>query len=430
VRSDPRNQVERRMIRKGLRAGFKLSLDLGREENGYRKVLPFRRSWLAIGILLAFDIAFSIPAVTTFQQAASEWGKFDDLFDLVSALFLSAWLLGWSIAPILMTTILAVLLFGREVIKVESGKVQIILGLPGIGLKGEYKVSKMRNMSLQAPIKGSGNSWRGSHISFDYGANSCEFGSNISEEDFAAIGNSIAVVGGTPIRTGDARPSELKGEWEPEIWQEDKALPEPVHFDPVVETEPVTMGSLSTITLVLANLIPLFGAAFLGWNLGTVMVLYWAESAVIGFFNVCKIAVIGRWFALLAGPFFIGHFGAFMAVHFLFIYGIFVQGLEDNSGGDLKEVGQLFVGLWPALATLFASHAISFFNNFIGRKEYLHRKVNKQMSEPYSRIVAMHLVLILGGGITLVVGEATPVLIVVIGLKIWFDVRAHLNERG
>ena len=51
------------------------------------------------------------------------------------------------------------------------------------------------------------------------------------------------------------------------------------------------------------------------------------------------------------------------------------------------------------------------------------------MSEPYERIAFMHLVLIFGGGLTLVLGEPTPVLLVVIALKIWFDVKAHLKQR-
>ena len=180
----------------------------------------------------------------------------------------------------------------------------------------------------------------------------------------------------------------------------------------------------------MANLVPLAGAAFYGWNLGHVMVLYWAESAVIGVFSVCKIVVVGRWFALLAGPFFVGHFGAFMSVHFLFIYGIFIQGVQDNSGGDLSEVMQMFTDLWPALAILFASHAFSFFHNFLGRKEYLGRGVQTQMAEPYRRIVFMHVVVILGGGLTLVLGKPTPVLLLVIALKIYFDVKAHLKQRA
>ena len=158
----------------------------------------------------------------------------------------------------------------------------------------------------------------------------------------------------------------------------------------------------------------------MGWDLGSVLVLYWAESAVIGFFNICKIIVIGRWAALVTVPFFLGHFGGFMAVHFLFIYTIFVEGLQnDSAGGDLGTVAQLFIGLWPALAALFASHAFSFFQNFIGRREYLKRTVQTQMSEPYSRIIFMHMILIFGGGVTMFLGEATPVLLVVIGLKIY-----------
>jgi hypothetical protein len=42
----------------------------------------------------------------------------------------------------------------------------------------------------------------------------------------------------------------------------------------------------------------------------------------------------------------------------------------------------------------------------------------------------MHLVLIFGGGLTLVLGSPTPVLLLVIGAKIWFDLRAHLKERA
>jgi hypothetical protein len=90
----------------------------------------------------------------------------------------------------------------------------------------------------------------------------------------------------------------------------------------------------------------------------------------------------------------------------------------------------MFIALWPALLALFVSHAYSFFTNFIGRKEYRGRQLNQQMSEPYSRIVFMHLVLIFGGGLTLMLGEATPVLIIVIGLKVFFDIRAHIKQRN
>ena len=183
--------------------------------------------------------------------------------------------------------------------------------------------------------------------------------------------------------------------------------------------------------LIIANLAPIAGSVFFDWNLGDVMVLYWAESAIIGLFNVCKIAIIGRWTALLMGPFFIGHFGGFMAVHFLFLYTIFVApqtGME--SGNELADVAQLFITLWPALAALFISHAFSFYTNFLGRHEFRDRTVNQQMTEPYSRIIFMHLILIFGGGLVMILGDPAPILILVIGLKIYFDIKAHLKQHA
>ena len=96
--------------RKGIRPNYGVQLGPV-ADGGHVRRLPFRRAWLFIGVLLIFDLVFLVPAITTFRQAAAEWARLEDLFDLVSALFLSAWLLGWSIAPLLMTTVLALMLF-------------------------------------------------------------------------------------------------------------------------------------------------------------------------------------------------------------------------------------------------------------------------------------------------------------------------------
>jgi hypothetical protein len=228
------------------------------------------------------------------------------------------------------------------------------------------------------------------------------------------------------IRQGDALPAETEEPWEPAAVDVTPAVTEP----PEVDTEPVTAGSASTLALIAANLVPVAGTLFLGWNLSDVLVLYWAESAVIGFFNIGKIILISRWGALFSVPFFVGHFGGFMAVHFLFIYTIFVKGLNgmNGGGGDLADVAALFVTLWPALAALFLSHAYSFFTNFVGRGEYRRRTVKDQMGEPYGRIIFMQLVLIFGGGVSMIIGQTAPVLLAVIALKIYFDVKAHIKE--
>lgn len=416
------------MKRKGLRPALTIGFDLPVEEGGFRRVLPFRRSWIAIAVLAAMDAAFIIPAIITSRQAMAEWGSFDSLFDLVAALFLSAWLLGWIIAPLIMTTILVLMVFGREVLKAGPGYVEIFVGIPLIGITARYDVKKMRNLRFEQPLKKSGKSWRGSHLVFDYGANTVAFGSNISDDDKPELRARLERVTGEKIRHGEALPQEVNTNWE----ADDEIAGTATAVTSEIKHAPLSLTSPTTLVLIIVNLIPVAGSVFLDWKLADVMVLYWAESAVIGFFNICKIIVIGRWAALFAAPFFAGHFGGFMVVHFLFIYTIFIEMPHSGgtSGGDLAEIALLFTSLWPALAALFISHGFSFFVNFLGRQEYRGRSVNDQMSEPYSRIIFMHLVLILGGGLTMALGSAVPVLLIMIALKVFFDVKAHLKQHG
>jgi hypothetical protein len=285
----------------------------------------------------------------------------------------------------------------------------------------------MRNLRFERPPAKSGRSWRGGHMLFDYGANPVRFGSDLDGATAIDLRHAVEAACGTEIRSGEALPEELQGPWE----KAPAELPAAAGPDSGSADEALSLASPSALFLIVANLVPIMGAAFLGWHLSDVMVLYWAESAIIGFYNICKIAVIGRWTALAAVPFFVGHFGGFMAVHFLFVYGIFVEGMQDGgSGGDLRAVATLFIGLWPALLALFLSHGYSFLANFLGRQEYRRRTVKDQMTEPYSRIVFMQLVLIFGGFLTMLLGSPTPVLLLVVGAKIWFDLRAHLKQHA
>jgi len=416
------------MIRKGLRPRYRVGMAIQTGPKAYPGFWRFRRSWKVIAVLAVIDIIFLVPAVITFIQASGEWSRFDSLFDLVGAVFLSAWLLGWSTAPLIMTGILVLMLLGRETLTIRPGTIELTLGLSLIGLVANYEISKMRNLRLEDPPKKSGSSWRGKHFAFDYGANPVRFGSDVNGDQLEEIRNSIRAISGSPVRQGQALTEEIEQPWESE-----KEAVSPVGREyPVADAAPVALTSPSTLALIIANLVPVAGTLFWGWDLSDVLVLYWAESAVIGFFNICKIIMIGKFAALFAVPFFIGHFGGFMAVHFLFLYTIFVKGIQgmNDPGNDLIDVARLFVGLWPALAALFISHAYSFYVNFIRRAEYRRRTVGNQMSEPYSRIVFMQLVLIFGGGLSMIIGQTGPVLTGVIALKIFLDVKAHIREHA
>jgi hypothetical protein len=182
--------------------------------------------------------------------------------------------------------------------------------------------------------------------------------------------------------------------------------------------------------LILANLVPVFGVLFLGWDLFLLMLLYWMESAVVGFYTVLRIVKIARIFAILFIPFFIFHYGAFMTVHLAFILSLFGSGGDDIPIPPFSPVflSDVPLGIWFALLSLFVSHGVSFVRNFMGSREFQLTNTAKQMAMPYRRIVVMHLTIIFGGWFILVVGAPIGALIIMIFLKIFFDARAHIRE--
>ena len=52
-----------------------------------------------------------------------------------------------------------------------------------------------------------------------------------------------------------------------------------------------TAFTRSAIVLLIANAIPIIGVLFFGWSLITILVLYWLENGIVGFWNVPKIAL-------------------------------------------------------------------------------------------------------------------------------------------
>jgi hypothetical protein len=83
--------------------------------------------------------------------------------------------------------------------------------------------------------------------------------------------------------------------------------------------------SPSVIVLVLANLIPLGGVLFFGWQVFPIMFLFWLENVVVGAFNVVKM-ILARGpgshvgVKLFLVPFFTVHYGIFTLVHGVFVF--------------------------------------------------------------------------------------------------------------
>ena len=407
-------------MRKARPERFRISL---RDEAGGTPLpLPARRMW-PIGIFLG--VAFLIFAGIGWSQIASMRGhEVRSVFDLVFILFQGFWVVGWSVGVFILGALTVLLLFYGESARLRDGRLIYTPSLGPLRLSTEYDLAKIRNLRLERAGGGPGDNVR---IQFDYGDGGIGLGDTMPRSEAEKL---IAVIRQAAPDVSRVEVDEIST---PSVPPPSKA-PSPVRTaaSPVRQEPPPSITSPSTLALIGANLISLAGVLFLDWKLGDVMVLFWAESAVIGFWNVIKLAVVGKWAALFAAPFFVGHFGGFMAGHFLFIYYLFVRGINalGPEAGVWAALLDLFVPLWPALAVLFISHGVSFFTNYLGRREYLGTDLKTQMGEPYKRIIVMHLTIILGGFLTMLLRTPVAALLLLIALKTATDLYAHRKEHA
>jgi hypothetical protein len=195
---------------------------------------------------------------------------------------------------------------------------------------------------------------------------------------------------------------------------------------------------VSVLALLAANLFPLAGVIFLGWDVFPLMVLFWMENLVIGIYTVFKMLLIphnnANWAAKLSIiPFFCVHYGIFTLVHGIFVFVLFGGYLTGVSSPiDPAEAWQRvwdYQLVWGGLILLI-SHGVSLFRNYIGAGEYKQSKLNQVMGQPYGRVIILHVTILFGGFLMMILGSPVIGLILLIVLKTVIDIRAHLREHG
>ncbi len=200
---------------------------------------------------------------------------------------------------------------------------------------------------------------------------------------------------------------------------------------------------LPLLALVLANLVPVFGVLWLHWDVGAIVVLYWTENLVVGFYNLLKMLLTGGKSALGTMLFFCLHYGGFCAIH-----GMIVLELTQFAGeistqlpgaswpGPLVVIqkilyfGQQILDAAPpefgwACIALLLSHGASFLLLFVGQQEYRHTSVDALMAAPYKRIMVLHVAVIIGGFMVIELGQPLGLLLALVALKIVMDIMLH-----
>ena len=125
----------------------------------------------------------------------------------------------------------------------------------------------------------------------------------------------------------------------------------------------------STLLLLAANAIPLFGVMYWGWDVFVLLMLYWLETAIIGGWMIVRVAIApsgslgkieinGRPTtagSLFIAGFFVVHAGIFMGVHMVFLWSLFSGEWSKKIHGPIDFFSKMIIAtdLWIPLLVLF-----------------------------------------------------------------------------
>jgi hypothetical protein len=212
----------------------------------------------------------------------------------------------------------------------------------------------------------------------------------------------------------------------------------------------------ATLILLGANMVPLAGVLFWGWDAFVLLMLYWLETAIIGFWMLVRVAtapvaslasIKSEDGSSVTSPpglslFFIVHAGLFMGVHFVFLWTLFSGDWAGKIHGPIGFVRVLVIGtgLWLPLLVLFLARGFVLFYERIGARllAWLNRwrgrnpkpaaaiqgdPIGSVIGAFYARIVVMQIAII-GGGFLSFLGTIAPLILLIV-IKTAIDLSMH-----
>jgi hypothetical protein len=195
----------------------------------------------------------------------------------------------------------------------------------------------------------------------------------------------------------------------------------------------------SNAFLIAANLVPLVGVLFLGWNGKGIIVVYILETIIIGILNALKMLVV----YLLNGtkseapsapnsvsgwgiiPFFLFHYNFFIFVQSVLFFAFSSMWGPSNGPEPFNIIAnfRLYINdnTLLALGSLLAANLAYFINDFILSGAYQKETLGGLMFQPYKRIFLQQFLVIFGGFIFMLTGGISIVMGLFVALKIIAD---------
>jgi len=188
------------------------------------------------------------------------------------------------------------------------------------------------------------------------------------------------------------------------------------------------------IAFLVANAIPLIGVLYFDWNFLELVVLYWAETIIVGFYSVLRILKVEKLGdqRMSSAVFFAVHFSAFILMSIIGMKIIFIDLLGHFPGN--------YDSLWPLLNPMpllrqfsldsllissimfFISHGVIYKEKYLETNAYKTAEIRGLMSDPYMRLLPIDGVMVLAGSFYIMIGNQAPwIIFAFIGLKIYAD---------
>lgn len=210
------------------------------------------------------------------------------------------------------------------------------------------------------------------------------------------------------------------------------------------------VADASEMSLVLTNVIVFLLVVLSGEDPTIIIFVFWAETAAIGFYSLLKMVAVafyglsgksGKKIEAFASipllffmvPFFTFHFGMFMFGHLVFLLAFFSGGFGATAESPLTWFRELVPTIFLPVLMLFISHGVSFFQNFIQKREY-ERMFTPQIMQmmPYGRVMVMHVLIFVFAFMVMLTPTGYRVVSagVLVAVKVASDLMAHRREHN
>jgi hypothetical protein len=196
-------------------------------------------------------------------------------------------------------------------------------------------------------------------------------------------------------------------------------------------------NKLASVWMILfSNVIVLLLALIFHWNVVVMVLIYWAETVLIGLLNLVKMIIHfspddpyknDLTTKLFLVVFYIGIFGGYIFV--ILCYIVLLAGYITETR-SLHELLLMYVtsSFALGLVLLLISHIINF-GKYCTTNEYRKGTLDALFLLGFSRTLLMQVSILVGGILVVILGQQAILLVLFVGLKTVVDIRADMREK-